>query len=131
MGAMVASDDEVAPLYLGDYPHGSYWSAARPSNPTDGEEREFTVEGTDLRIMWDSGAGPLWARGDGLLPDDPEWMRRALRLSDSLVADLLTWRHQMDIAQHPPTKDLDEAAGQLAVRLQAEVGSRFEVRYVR
>lgn len=35
------------------------------------------------------------------LPDDPTWMQRALGLSDSLIADLLSWLHDADeAAQH-------------------------------
>lgn len=86
--------------------------------------------------MWDEGAGPLWG-DEGLLPDDPEWLRRALDLSDSLIADLLTWLSDMT-ALHlgSPVADwrkraraLDERGRQLADRVQREVGTRYRVRY--
>ena len=81
--------------YFGDYPHGAYWSAVRSEVPFDTDEDEdYTVGGSHLRIMWDEDAGPLWA-SDGLLPDDPQWLRRALGLSDSLVADVLSWLSDM------------------------------------
>jgi hypothetical protein len=100
------------------------------------QEDEYVLdgEGSELRIMWDMGAGPLWTSEDGLLPDDPEWLKRALGLSESLVADLLEWLHAMDDAdahRRPPPSDLHERAEQLSARLQTEVGSRFEVRYHR
>jgi hypothetical protein len=99
----------------------------------DGDEDDYSVDGPGLRIMWDEGAGPLWSTGDGLLPDDPAWLQRALGLSSSLIADLLEWLHDKDTAhryhQSPPR--LDERAEQLAIRLQAEMGLRFTVRYHR
>lgn len=99
----------------------------------DGAEDDYSVDGPGLRIMWDEGAGPLWSTGDGLLPDDPEWLERALGLSDSLIADLLGWLRDKDTAHrhHESPQQLDERAEQLARRLQAEVGSRFKVRYHR
>lgn len=127
---MEANDQERPPLHFGDYPRGAYWSAVGPESPEDNEDN-YSVEGSDLRIMWDEGAGPLWTTEDGLLPDDPAWMKSALGLSDSLIADLLRWLHDMNAAQqhHPPTRHLDEKAEQLADRLRAEVGARFKVRY--
>jgi hypothetical protein len=78
----------------------------------------------------------FWA-SDGLLPDDPEWLRRALDLSDSLVADLLTWLSDMTALHfgssvadwHELRRQPDERGRQLAERLQAEVGTRYKVRY--
>ena len=99
----------------------------------DATEDDYSVHGPGLRIMWDEGAGPLWSTGDGLLPDDPEWLTRALGLSEALIIDLLDWQRDMDTAntyrQSPP--QLDERAEQLADRLRAEVGSRFKVWYHR
>lgn len=130
-------DQEQPPPYFGDYPHGSYWSAAAPEGAKDSDQEEdHAVEGSTLRIMCDEGAGPLWA-SEGLLPDDPEWLRLALGLSDSLVAALLTWLSEMT-ALHPGSpvgewqeraRQLDERGRELAQRLQAEVGTRFIVRY--
>src|SRR4051794_26097927 len=86
------------PPHFGDYPHGAYFSVADPS---DGEgdahpEEDYSVGGTVLRIMWDEGAGPLWTNEDGLLPDEPEWLARALGLSTALIEDLLKWVHDMN-----------------------------------
>ena len=136
-GAMsVMEDREPPPPYFGDYPHGAYWSAVRPEGGWVEEAEDNTVEGSQLRIMWDEGAGPLWAT-EGLLPDDPEWLRRALDLSDSLVADLLTWLSDMT-ALHlgSPVADwreraraLERRGRELADRVQAQVGARYRVRY--
>lgn len=129
-------DQEQPPPYFGDYPHGSYWSAAAPEGTEDSDPEDHAVEGSTLRIMCDEGAGPLWA-SEGLLPHDPEWLRLALGLSDSLVAALLTWLSEMT-ALHPGSpvgewqeraRQLDERGRELAQRLQAEVGTRFIVRY--
>ena len=129
----VMEDPERPPPYFGDYPHGAYSSAAAPRDAEDDAplEDDYSVGGPGLRIMWDEGAGPLWADGEGLLPDDPEWLQRALGLSKALIEDLLGWQHDMDAAaqHHPPTPHLAEAAERLADRLRAEVGSRFEVRF--
>jgi hypothetical protein len=125
-------DGEPPPSYFGDYPHGASWSAVRREDVEENAE-DHSVTGPDLTVMWDEGAGPLWTTNEGLLPDDPEWMKRALGLSDSLVADLLIWLHDMDheAQHHPPTTSLAGAGEQLAVRLQREVGSRFEVHFYR
>jgi hypothetical protein len=128
---------ELPPPYFGDYPHGSYWSAVAPEgNQTSDADEDYTVEGRELRVMWDEGAGPLWAE-DGLLPDDPEWLQRALGLSDSLVADLLTWLSDMtSLHLGSPVVDwrergqkLDDRGRELAERLQRDVGTRFRVWY--
>jgi len=131
-------DPESLSPYFGDYPDGMYWSAIRREDTEAGDEvdEDYTVEGPNLRIMWDEGAGPLWA-SDGLLSDDPEWLRRALDLSDSLIADLLRWLSDMtdhhfggSVADwHEGRRQLDERGRQLAGRLQAEVGGRYKVRY--
>jgi hypothetical protein len=132
---MEGKGQERSARRFGDDPRGFYWTAVRPDQDEqdDDEQNEYVVEGSDLRIMWDEGAGPLWTTEDGLLPDDPESLKRALGLSDSLVADLFTWLRDMDEAacQYPPTKQLDERAQRLAERLQGEVGQRFTVRYHR
>jgi hypothetical protein len=86
---------EVPPPYFGDYPHGAYWSAIeRVGTQTSDEDKDYTVEGAELRVMWDEGAGPLWAE-EGLFPDDPKWLHRALGLRDPLVVDHLTWLRDM------------------------------------
>ena len=95
MAAMERNADDPPPPYFGDYPHGAYWSAFRQDSSVDddGEAENFTVEGTRLRIMWDEGAGPLWGV-EGLLPDDPEWLRQALGLSPDPPTDFV--REQCD-----------------------------------
>ena len=127
-------DQERPPPYLGEYPDGAYWSAVAPEGTQTSDEEDSVVEGSELRIMWDEGAGPLWA-SDGLLPDDLEWLRRALGLSDSLVADLLTWLSDMN-ALHSGAhvadwrargQQLGERGRRLAERVQAEVGTQFRV----
>ncbi len=129
MACIKPEDQERPQLHFGDYPHGAYWSTVAPGGAQVSEE-DYSVQGSDLRIMWDEGAGPLWTTEDGLLPDEPAWLKRALGLSDSLVAELLRWVRDMDAHRqhHPPARRLDEQAEHLAERLQAEVGSRFKVR---
>jgi hypothetical protein len=97
------------------------------------DDDDYVVGGPVLRIMWDEGAGPLWSTGEGLLPDDPDWLKRALGLSDTLIADLLGWLREKDTAHrfHQSPPQLDDRAERLVGRLQAEVGSRFTVRYHR
>lgn len=129
---MARSADDSPRPYLGDYPNGAYWSAFRRDGSVDdhAEAEDFSVEGTTLRIMWDEGAGPLWG-DEGLLPDDPEWLRQALGLSDALIADLLAWVREMDVARDrgQSRTPLSRHALQLTERLQTEVGSRFRVRF--
>lgn len=129
-------NQESPPPYVGDYPHGAYWSAVPPEGTQDSDEEEdYTVAGQELRVMWDEG-GPLWAE-DGLLPDDSEWLQRALGLSHSFVVDLLAWLSDMTALQHgPPAVDwrerrqqLDRRGRELAERLQNEVGTRYMVWY--
>lgn len=110
-------------------PRGAFWCSADDEFVVVDED-EYSVDGSELRIMYDTGAGPLWAI-DGLLSDEPEWMKRALGISDGLVADLLRWLLDMDSASRPHPESLDERAEELAGRLQAEVGSRFRVWYHR
>lgn len=118
-------------MYFGDHPDGFYFSAARHAEPEELEE-DYSVGGSDLRLEWDEFGGPLWSTEDGPLPDDPEWLHRALGLSDSLIADLLQWQDDMGAPrQRHPQQTLDERGELLAVRLQSEVGSRFKVRYHR
>ncbi len=135
---MSAMDDrEGPPPYFGDYPHGEYASAfaSERTQAASDDEEDYTVEGSELRIMWDEGAGPLWA-SDGLLPDEPEWLQRALGLSDLLVADLLAWLSDMTAVKSGPVPNwreqerlMDERGRDLAARLQTELGSRYRVWY--
>lgn len=127
--------DDPPPPYFGNHPDGPYWSALRPPGEPDGEEEDYAVEGTTLRLMWDEGGGPLWGI-EGLLPDDATWLQRALGLTEGLVADLIAWRDDMNDFRWGSHQDwrsvqklLDQRAGALVGRLRSELGSRFDVRY--
>ncbi len=49
------------------------------------------IAGDEIRLMWDYGVVvPLWD-AHALLPDEPEWLRRVLRLSDTLIDELTRW----------------------------------------
>ena len=131
----VMDEQEAPPPSLGNYPHGLYWSAFAPEGEqTIDEDEEDIAEGSDLRIMWDEGAGPLWGSG-GLLPYDPDWLQRALGLSQSLVADLFTWLGDMTALHRGAAVDdwlerlqqLDERKLELVERLRTEVGNRYRV----
>ena len=135
---MSVMEDQKRPSpFFGDHPHGSYWSAVAPeSTQVNDEEEDYTVEGSELRIMWDEGAGPLWS-DDGLLPDATEWLRLALGLSDSLSADLLSWLRDMTglhFESHvgdweEQRRQLDERGREQAERVQRQVGTRYRVSY--
>ena len=128
---------DLPPLHFGDYPNGAYWSALPPEGDSEAaasEEEDFRYEGRSLRIMWDEEAGPLW--GDlGLLSDEPEWMQRALGMSDPLIADLLAWMHDMTTFWRGPSYNgwedddqvLQSRGHQLAERLQHEMGPGVRV----
>jgi len=77
---------------------------------------------------------PLWDQ-DGLLPDDPEWLRQELGLSQELIDDLVAWARDWD---QPPSRVESEVAAwierlperrveghRLFERLEAEVSPRF------
>lgn len=127
--------DDPPPPYFGNHPDGPYWSAVPIGEERDVEEEDYTVEGADLRLMWDEGGGPLWGI-EGLLPDDPTWLQRALGLSEGLIADLIAWRDDMNDFNWGSHDDwlsdqkvMDQRAEALVERLQAQLGSRLEVRY--
>ena len=138
--AMGTEEPESPEPYFGDYPNGAYWSAIRPEGAKErvvADEEDYSYAGTDLRIMWDEDAGPLWG-DEGLLGEDAQWIRRTLGLSDALIDDLLTWKQDMTTLHfgRPPVDDwpeqkrrLDDRGDALAVRLNAEVGNRFRVWY--
>jgi hypothetical protein len=96
--------------------------------PPDDQAEDLSVTGPRVRVMWDTGAGPLWDEA-GLLSDDPGWMRRALGLSEGLIADLLGWLSDMSAAGGVRSAELDERGGLLAERLQEQIGARYEVRF--
>lgn len=88
---MVISNDGPPPAHLGDYPHGANWSADRPPAAEEDGPVDYSVSGPVIRFMWDYGVHvPLWD-ADALLPDEPQWLRQALQLSDSLIEDLTRW----------------------------------------
>jgi hypothetical protein len=103
----------------------------------DDDALDVTVSGDVITFMWDYGVViPLWTDWDGLLPAEPEWLRTALGLSDSLIHDLSTWGTAMGhLDADPPLRTaqayrhLDQQARELVVRLRQEVGSRFTVTY--
>jgi hypothetical protein len=124
-------------MILGD-PNGAHWSAERnldravPDDPPQ-------VEGPDIKFMWDHGVRvPLWADG-ALLPDDPDWLRAALGLSDRLIADLTRWGDGMSDLDGAGSSDrverahleLDVEARELVERLRSELDARYVVRYER
>jgi hypothetical protein len=124
-------------MHLGDYPHGAYWSAERHAGVDDGDEfADHTVSGSVIRFMWDYGVRvPLWD-AEGLLPDDGEWLREVLGLSDPLIEDLTRWGLDMDALDAAPSRTptaayraLDARARELVQRLRQEVGSRYSVKY--
>jgi hypothetical protein len=128
--------DGSPPVHFGDYPHGAYWSAERPSSAHDDEPANYAVSGPIIRVMWDYGVRiPLWD-AEGLLPEESEWLREALGLSDPLIDDLRRWGLDMDDLDAAPSRR-NEAAYEalnvrgleLAQRLQREVGSRYSVTY--
>jgi hypothetical protein len=51
-------DRQPPPPYFGDYPDGGYFAAEGPE--PDQRPDPYTVKGSDIRVMWDEGAGPLW-----------------------------------------------------------------------
>lgn len=131
------AQDRDLPPHLGAYPDGAYWSAEPPPGYVGDGEPDFSVDGDVIRFMWDYGVVvPLWTDGDGLLSDEPEWLRRALGLSDLLIHDLREWGIAMNNLDGNPAlgtesayRDLDEQARGLVDRLQRELGSRFTVKY--
>jgi hypothetical protein len=131
----VMEDGERLSPQPGSYPDGPSWSASEPEDERATGE-DYTVEGPQVRIMWDEGAGPLWDEA-GLLPDDPRWLQRALGLTDVLVGDLLAWLGDMTAHHRAPQGDdwkaglqkLDERGQDLAARLQVEVGAAYTIRY--
>ena len=86
--------------------------------------------------MWDYGVRvPLWD-AEGLLPEDGEWLRGVLGLSDPLIEDLTTWGLDMDALDAAPSRRttkayeaLDARARELVQRLRREVGPRYSVTY--
>ena len=131
-----SSEDASPPMYFGDHPDGAYWSAERPAATDADEPVDHTVIGSEIRFMWDYGVRiPLWD-AEGLLPEESEWLREALGLSDPLIEDLTRWGSDMGALDAAPSrrttdayKALDARARELVHRLRQEFGSRFSVKY--
>ncbi|MGZ5404644.1 MAG: hypothetical protein ACXWDL_08355 [Nocardioides sp.] len=133
---MSAGDEASPPMHLGEYPHGAYWSGEQRPSAQAEEPADDSVNGSIVRVMWDYGVRvPLWD-AEGLLPDEPDWLRLALGLSDSLIEDLTRWGLDMEDLDAVPIRRtteayeaLDARTRELAERLQQELGSRYSVRY--
>lgn len=131
---MPSSDDAPPPTYFGDYPLGAYWAAERDTPGDEEEPADHAVSGPVIRLMWDYGVRvPLWD-AEGLLPEDPEWLREALGLGDPLIEDLRKWGLDMEALDASPSRRTTEAhealharARQLVRRLQEDVGSRYRI----
>ncbi len=134
---MPNSQNGRPPMYFGDSPNGAYWSAERRATTDQDEPIDRTLSGSVIRFMWDYGVRvPLWD-ADGLLPEEPEWLRETLGLSDPLIEDLTRWGRDMealDASASRRTIDayeaLDARARVLVQRLQRELGSRFSIKYL-
>ncbi|MFC5494941.1 hypothetical protein [Nocardioides caricicola] len=134
----MADDREAPPIYFGDHPHGSYWSA-EVGGGSDDEPESCEVSGTVITFMpEDTVTVPLWS-DEGLLPEEPEWLNRALGLSRGLVEDIAAWGRDWNAdrmgetliaAQREERRiRLDAEARLLVARLQREVPERFTVVY--
>ncbi|GAB3251474.1 hypothetical protein GCM10027425_09410 [Alteromonas gracilis] len=134
---MPTSEDEPLSRYFGDYPDGAYWSAEPREAAPEAGPADHTVNGSTIRFMWDYGVRvPLWD-DIALLPDDPDWLRAALGLSDPLIRDLTAWGREMNALDAAPRRRtqaaydaLDVRARVLVRRLEQEIGSRFSIEYV-
>lgn len=130
---MKGPEQSPPPRTFGD-PSGPHWSAEVPAGP-DGEEHDLAVEGDVIRFAWEYGVlMPLWD-GNGLLPEEPEWSRRALGLSDALITGLADWGRAMDrldadgLLGTGAQADLERRAEELLARLRQELHPRFTVEY--
>lgn len=105
----------------------------------DAVEDPYSIDGDQIRFMWDYGVSvPLWT-DEGLLPDEPEWLRESLGLSDTMIDGLTRWGEAMearDADPHPDSpawqqagEELDRKGRELADSLQRELGSKYTVTY--
>lgn len=120
---------------------GFGWYAPGPGDPTPEPSDDpdyYTLDGNEIQVMWDYGVTvPLW--NDGLLPDDPDWLRRALGLSDSMIERLTRWGEAMNAQDALPDpasperraarENLRRLGGVLADDLQRELGPRYTITY--
>lgn len=133
---MATNDDAPLPAHFGDNPHDAFWSAAPPPGAEADELVDRSISGPVIRMMWDYGVRiPLWD-AEGLLPEESEWLREALGLSERLIDDLRRWGIDMSgLDAHPRRRTeeaysgLDVRGRALAQRLQQEVGSSFNIKY--
>lgn len=113
-----------------------------PSESSDETPEDYAVSGDVIRFMWDYGVSdPLWDQ-EGLLPHEPEWLHRALGLSDGLIQALTTWGQDMNTADGTPWNQrsqgeweqayraLDGRARGLVEWLRRELAPRYEVTYM-
>lgn len=99
-----------------DYPRGAYWSAERRDRAEEDQPAAFSVSGSVLRMMWDYGVRvPLWD-ADGLLPEEADWLRQALGLSDALIEDLTCWSGDMEGLDAVPSRRTSDAYDALDTR---------------
>jgi len=135
---VVNDDEQPPPVHFGDHPHGAYWSAERPAEVDADEPVEHSVSGSTIDVMWDYGVRvPLWD-AEGLLPENPAWLRDVLGLSEQLIADLGRWGREMTALDATPSRRTPEAfealngrGRELARRVQQEIGARYTVTYRR
>lgn len=124
---------------MDDAAGGLFWSPTPPPGAAQGDAPlRDAVIGDVIRVMWDYGTRVgLWD-AEGQLPEDPAWLRRVLGLSDALIADLEGWAADMDGLDAAPGERrrvesayavLNARGGELAVRLQQELGERYRVVY--
>ena len=91
--------------------------------------------------MWDYSVHvPLWD-AEGLLPEEPEWLRRQLGLGDKLIEALTDWGsrmnhldgtrggHKSDAEWEQAYRDMDARARDLVEWLGRELGTRYRVVY--
>lgn len=98
-------------------------------------DSDCAIDGKVIRFMWDYGVVvPLW--NAGLLPEEPEWLRTTLGLSDELIRGLTSWGNAMcalDADKRSSRQDyldLDQTARVLVERLSLELEPRYSVVYV-
>ena len=67
-------------------------------------------------MMWDYGVRIPLRDAEGLLPEEPEWLREALGLSERLIEDLGRWGLDMNELDADPRRRTREAYEALDVR---------------
>ena len=133
---MDESERHAPPAILGDA-NGPHWSAYTPDSlPEETDVLDVTVAGDVIRFMWDYAVQiPLWDQ-EGKLPEEPEWLRQVLLISDELIEDMAAWGNYMNRLDGEPSlrtdggrTEMNRQGRVLADRLQAELGSRYTVEY--